>query len=204
MLRQYANAHGITTMGLKLFTDLIDALSKVAGGLKAIVNLPKTERDAIRRTLDETYRLIDTTLNMVIIRLGDIQLQSSDDDFLREVARLDNYNEWLQAEREFRLCRSLRVALRETETLASGLTGTVSAKDWDALLQQMRAILATEGEVALFIGQQFQQLANDARNATRDNQRTPTVRDALTAFRTSLIAERQQLISQEPALHNIV
>lgn len=191
-------------MELKLFTDLIDALGKVAGGLKAIVNLPKAERETIRRTLDETYRLIDTTINMVIIRLGDIQLQSNDDDFLREVGRLDNYNEWMQAEREFRLCRSLRVALRETETLASRLTGTVSTKHWDALLQQMQSILATEGEVALFIGQQFQQLAADARGATRDNQRTPPVRDALTAFRAALIAERQALITQELTLYNIV
>lgn len=58
----------------------------------------------MRQTLDETYRLIDTTLNMVIIRLGDILLRAVDDDFLREAARLDNYNEWMQAEREFRLC----------------------------------------------------------------------------------------------------
>ena len=56
-------------MEFKLFTDLIDALGKVAGGLKAIVNLPKAERVAMHRTLDETYRLIDTTLNMVFIRL---------------------------------------------------------------------------------------------------------------------------------------
>jgi hypothetical protein len=91
-------------MEFKFFTDLIDALGKVAGGLKAIVNMPKAERETMRRTLDETYRLIDTTLNMVIIRLGDIQLQASDDDLLGEVARLDNYNEWMQAEREFRRC----------------------------------------------------------------------------------------------------
>ncbi|MBI1926548.1 hypothetical protein HYR99_20180 [Candidatus Poribacteria bacterium] len=74
-------------MELKLITDLIDALGKVAGGLKAIVNLPKAEREAMRKTLDETYRLIDTTLNMVIIRLGDILLPASDDAFLREAAR---------------------------------------------------------------------------------------------------------------------
>lgn len=60
-------------MELKLFTDLINALSKVAGGLKAIVNLPKAEREAMRQTLDETYRLVYTTLNMVIIRLGAYQ-----------------------------------------------------------------------------------------------------------------------------------
>ena len=97
-------------MELKLFTDPIDALGKVTGGLKAIVNLPKAERETMRQPLDETYRLIDTTLNMVIIRLGDLLLLAAADDFLREAARLDNYNEWMQAEREFRLCRSLRVA----------------------------------------------------------------------------------------------
>lgn len=53
------------------------------------------------RTLDDTCRLFDTTLNMVIIRLGDILLFAADDDFLREAARL-HYNEWMQAEGEFR------------------------------------------------------------------------------------------------------
>lgn len=89
-------------MELKLVTDLIDALAKVAGGLKAIVNLAKAEREAMRRTLDETYRLVDTTLDIVIIRLGDIRLLAADDDLLREAARLDTYNAWIQAEREFR------------------------------------------------------------------------------------------------------
>jgi hypothetical protein len=40
---------------LKLFTDLIDDLGKVAGGLKSIVNLPKVERETRRKTLDETF-----------------------------------------------------------------------------------------------------------------------------------------------------
>ncbi len=48
-------------MELKFFTNLIDALGKRDGGLKAIVNIPKAEREAIRQTLDETFRLIDTT-----------------------------------------------------------------------------------------------------------------------------------------------
>ena len=69
-------------MELKLFTNLIDALGKVAGGLKAIVNLPKGQREAMRGTLDETYRLVDTKLNMVILRLGNLLLHAADDDFL--------------------------------------------------------------------------------------------------------------------------
>ena len=60
------------TMELKLFTDLIGALGYVVDGLKVIVNLPKAERETMRLTLDKTHRLIYTTLNMVIIPLGDI------------------------------------------------------------------------------------------------------------------------------------
>ncbi len=55
----------------RIFPDLVDALGKVVGRLKAIVNSPRAEPGAMRCTQDETCRLIDTTLNMVIIGLGD-------------------------------------------------------------------------------------------------------------------------------------
>jgi hypothetical protein len=100
-------------MEYKLFTDLIGALGKVAGGIKAIVDLPKAERETIRKTLDETDRLIDTTLNMVIIRLGNIQLHTSDDEFLREDARLNDWNEWMQTGGTFNqviICRLTHLA----------------------------------------------------------------------------------------------
>ena len=98
-------------MEFRLFTDLIDALGEVAGGLKATVNLTRTERETMRRTLGEAWRLIDTTLNMVIIRLGEISLSAADADFQREAAGQDNDNEWMQAGRGFRLCdwKGLRV-----------------------------------------------------------------------------------------------
>lgn len=66
-------------MKLDIFTDLIAALGKIADGLKGIVNLPKVELEAMRRALDETYRLIDATLNMVTIRLGDFLLHAGAD-----------------------------------------------------------------------------------------------------------------------------
>jgi hypothetical protein len=85
-------------MQLKLFTDLIEAFGKVTGSFKAIVNLLETEREISRWALNEIYRLIDTTLNMVIIRLGDIQPHGSEGDLLREAGLLDNHNEWMQSE----------------------------------------------------------------------------------------------------------
>src|SRR6266508_6486852 len=77
-------------MQLKLFSTLIETLGKVANGLKAIVNLLKAEQRAMRRTLDEIYRLIDTTLNRVIIQPGDLLLLAADEYFLRKGAQLDN------------------------------------------------------------------------------------------------------------------
>ena len=141
---------------------------------------------------------------MVIIRLGNILLYAADDDLLCEAGRPDNFDEWMQSEREFRLCRSLRVALRETQTLAGKLTGAVSTKDWDALLQQRQSILAIEGEMVLFIGQQFHRSTDDVGNANLDVQKTSAIRDALAAFRTALIPERKELIKQEFELYTLV
>ncbi len=91
-------------MELKLFTDLIDALGKVAGGLKAIVNLPKAEREAMRRTLNETYKLNGTTHNMMIIRLGNILLHAADDDVLCEAARWITTSHGCRPRGSLRLC----------------------------------------------------------------------------------------------------
>lgn len=188
-------------MAFSLFSDLIDLMGKAADSLKSLADLPKAQRDSIRQTMDESYRLLDTTLNMVIIRLGDIAHQS-DAEFLQEVSKLDNWNEWLQAEREFRLCRSLRVAVRETETLGRQLAGRVSVKDWDSLILLMQAVLVGEGEVALTIVNQFTTLSGNARIAQSTNLSTAPLRDSVREFRAALIAERQKLLKQELQLYD--
>jgi hypothetical protein len=93
----------------------------------------------------------------------------------------------------FRLCGSLRVALRETQRLVRA----VSTQDCDTLQEQMGTILATEGAVAVFVGRTSQQHASDARSAGQDPKRTQSVRNGLAAFRNALIAERQRLLRQE-------
>lgn len=189
-------------MAISLFSDLIDVLGKAAGSLKSLADLPRSERDSIRQTMDETYRLLDTTLNMVIIRLGDIGLETSDTDFLQELAKLDNWSEWMQAEREFRLCRALRVAVRETETLGRQMAGRASVRDWESLTQLMQTVLTGEGEVALTIVRQFTTLSGDARTALSAGHPATDVRKSVQEFRAALIAERQKLLTQELALYN--
>jgi hypothetical protein len=63
-------------MELKHFADLIDALGNLTGRLKAIINLPNIRWEKNWQTLNETYRLIETALNMVVIRFGDTLLLS--------------------------------------------------------------------------------------------------------------------------------
>lgn len=191
-------------MQIKIFSDLIDAIGKVAKGVKAIADLPKMERDKYRQTMDETYRLIDTTLNMVIIRLGDILLLNSDNEILPEVERLGNFDEWHRAEREFRLCKSLRATVRETETLRTRLTGKISAKDWNSLLDLMNSVLATESEVAGVLADEFSALADAASKAAPDTPDADAVRKDVEELRTTLIEQRQKLIQQEIKLYAMV
>ncbi|VGO16686.1 hypothetical protein PDESU_05277 [Pontiella desulfatans] len=184
---------------MNLFSDLIEVLSKVCKGLKVLTDLTKKEREKYRDVLDETYRLIDTTLNMVIIRLGDI-LQEEDDVFLKGVEGLGNYDDWMKAEREFRLCKSLRAAVRETETIRDKLAGKISTADWDALLGLMNNVLCTEGAVAGYMCDKFWELSDSAyQSADLANLRT-----GVTDLRTTLVKERQQLIKQETELYDIL
>ena len=55
-------------MRLTFSNDLINHLGKTAVSLESIVNLPETERETIRQTLNNTDRLVVAPLNLVIIR----------------------------------------------------------------------------------------------------------------------------------------
>lgn len=191
-------------MDIKLFSDLIDALGKVGSGLKALINLPKSERERYRQVLDDTNQLIHTTLNMIILRLGDILRISDEGAFLQEVYGLENYAEWTETERKFRLCQSLRVAVRETEDLSVRLKGKISTNDWDALVQQMHLILCSEGELANYIGEHFAALAYRARDAQVGSQATKAIQAEVEATRNALKKEREKLLRHEVELLNLV
>jgi DNA-binding ferritin-like protein (Dps family) len=152
----------------------------------------------------ENYRLIDTTLNMFVIRLGDILLPMNELNFVQEVAKLDNYEDWMRVEREFRLCQSLRAALREMQSFSGHLKAAVSVKDIDALLSMMEETTATEGEVAGFISSRFRELASAARIPGLDAAGIEMLRKDVKEFRDALLNERQQLIRDEIELYSIV
>ena len=179
-------------MDITLFSDLVEALGKVVSALNSLVGIPEKERDKYRQTFHETYRLLDTALNMVIIYLGEIRLIDDPNKFKLEVSHLGNFNQWLQIERDFRLCYNLRVAYSETRSLRSKLVRSHSVNDWDALLKQMESVFYTETEVAGQISKMFSKLAETSKFQPLD-----TVRQQVDTIRDALIEERQQLINNE-------
>jgi hypothetical protein len=191
-------------MDIKLFSDLIDALGKVMGGLKTLSGLPKSERDRYRQMLDDTDQLIISTLTMIILRLGDILRLDEEDKFLKEVYGLDNYGEWLKAEQAFRLCKSLREAVGEAQGLSTRLAGKISVRDWDSLLAQMGQILAGERDLAAYINFHFADLASKANQARPGAQGAKDVRTEVEATRDALKKERELLLRQEVELLNMV
>ena len=187
-------------MDFKLFSDLVDAAGKLAALLKGAAQLPANQREQIRVKAGETFTVLDTTLSMLIIRLGDILLRNDDADFTNEVMSLDNYHEWLEAERRFRLCEALRAARREIGTMG-GLLQAASVNNFRALTASMDAILTGENELAAFVSVAFHELAESARQYGAD---VPALRKDLARFRQLLLDSRSQLIKDEAELYSII
>ncbi len=186
-------------MEFNFFSDLIKALGKVFEGVQKVSDFTKGQRAEYYDVMSEAYQLINTTLSMVIIRLGDILEASKKDDFREEVRALNNYGDWIEVERKFRLCESLRRSVRETKNLLQKMKGKVSTKDWDDLLALMYSTIATEGEVAVFISDQFNEIAQ--KEAHLEEQE---LRNHIKAFRKVLMDERKDLMRQEVGMYDLI
>jgi hypothetical protein len=181
---------------MNLFTDLFDSIEKAIRSIKAIANLPKQTRDELRATFEDTFKLLDTSLNMVIIRLGEILRIKDEPTFSMEVSLLNVDANWAQAEREFRLCRSLRHAVNEAGRLKTKLMNSISVQDWDDMLGKMEAILMGEDRLGDFIAERFQVLSASTGGTTMQT------RQELKQFVDNLNIERRRLIAMETDLYN--
>lgn len=169
-------------------------LKKVFQAIKQIANLPQDTRDELRITFDETFRLLDTSLNMVIIRLGEILRISDDSAFAVEVGQLNFDPSWSQAEREFRLCSGLRHVATETKRLRHKILNHVSVQDWDEMQHQIQEIFRGEDYLGNYIAEKFQRFSD---MTIGTNKEMKLVRDELFEFQKALNTERRRLINME-------
>jgi hypothetical protein len=75
---------------MELSADLIYTLHTFASGPTDIVSLSEAKWEKQRETLEKTHCLIGTTLNMVVLPLGDLSSFDAAGDFLRATSRPDN------------------------------------------------------------------------------------------------------------------
>ncbi len=183
---------------MKLFSDIFDAIEKAFNAIKALANLPKKTRDELRNTFDETFKLLDTSLNMVTIRLGEILRITKTADFKKEVLMLNNDQSWTNSEREFRLCKSLRHAVNETARLKNKILNYISVKDWENMYYQMDHILYSEDKLGNYIADKFQAFSKMIPGNDGNIRQT---KDALKQFQDSLNTERRRLIAMEMDLY---
>jgi hypothetical protein len=151
--------------------------------------------------MEHAYKAIEGALVIVILRLGDIS-EADEEEFLLEAARLKNFDEWYRVERDVRLCRQLRRAYHEADSVK--LIGKIAVDDWEGLLEQMRDVLTSENEVALFLSNAFVDISDMARGALRSDGAATPVRERIERFRDALEGERQRLIRQELQLYDII
>jgi hypothetical protein len=148
-------------MEIKLFTDVLDASKQVVKDIVGLKNVGANERQRYYETIEETYRLLDTSLLLVVARLGDIVNKDAEGrpgDATSALVSLDNADWWYEREQEFGLCSNLRRLRNEMDTL-SALPGPQVVKDWANLKMMIDGILHNERQLADYIAQTLHYLA---------------------------------------------
>ncbi len=136
----------------------------------------------------------------MIVRLGDLLALANEDlrdELSTELGRLNNVNDWIAIEREFRICRGLRIAKREMKGIIKKFKIKVSVEDRDLFEEAFGKIFHAERELGEYIGESLESLAT-MRDLPLDLENDfNRVVEEVTKFQNFLKAERQELILLE-------
>jgi hypothetical protein len=183
---------------MKIFSDVIDAIEKIANALVALKNIPVRKRQKIQDAVKDSFTLLNSAVNIVLHRLGDISYHESDSDFRNDLRRLDNLEEWRDLEREMRMCRSLREVHGEIDGFTLSLMPLrLGSRDWHQVRTLVDQVLEREGELADYISRALRRLAARADSAVLSTREYQSARRAVIRARKALEAERQHLLTAE-------
>ena len=194
-------------MSFQELSAMINSVMELGKAAVALKDVPDKQREHYREIIDETYSLLDSALMLIIRRLGDLLLIEETDKarFANELKRLDNYGEWEQLERDVRLCRPLRAASREMESIHTKLKDKISIKDRESLDHLIRYILREgEGSLANFISSSLYELSTKLDEACDRSEVYKRAIDAVHKTRDTLREERKRLIQSQVDFYNII
>ena len=150
-------------MSFEELSGMISSVIELGKAAVALKDVPVEQRKHYRDIIDETYSLLDSALMLLIRRLGDLLLIAEKDKakFADELKRLDNFQEWEQLERNVRLCRPLREAAAEMDSLQTKLKNKISLKDQQTLQRLINYVLRQgEASLAEFLSRSLYDLAS--------------------------------------------
>jgi hypothetical protein len=192
-------------MGIKIFSDMIDAFDKVVEDIVKIKNLTKQQREHYREVISNTFNIFDQALLLVISRLRTLADIKVEDKFAEELGKLNYDIEWLDIERKIRLCDGLRAAAREMEGLWNRFSGKISTKNWEAFNQKVNSMLTVgEAELASFISRSLDHLAAMSSSISDSQLNFKKAKTAVQETTDALKKERDTLITAELKFKNLI
>jgi hypothetical protein len=183
-------------MQLSVFKDAVDALEKLARDLVELKNIPRKKRAQFREAVAKSYQLLNTATNLVFLRLGDVLLLQDRAAFVSELRKLDNNAEWINLERDVRLCSNLRDVHGTMDTLLSRMVH-FPGRDWSNARVLVDQLLEREGTLADYIGGRLSHLAREAGQAATSENGYQKARLAVQRVRDNVKRERARLLRSE-------
>jgi hypothetical protein len=184
-------------LGIEVFSNTVDALEKLSKLAAQATGMPGRRRGRYLAAVQEAYQLLNAATNLVILRLGDLSHQKKK-DFLAGLEALDNMGEWMDIERQVRLCSGLRSTHTELDTILTRMS-MMRGRDWGTMRALVDQVLNCEGTLANLISAKLSTLARRAVKAAKSPDEYKEARGAVITLRDAVIKERQRLMQAETA-----
>jgi len=201
--------------------DAVESFSSVFSTMvdvtRSVLAFPSERRQLYRDVIDETHSLLDNAIGLVITRLSSM-LEISDEykdlinkpdpryleqrevlhsKFIRELRRLDNFTDWENMVRSVSLCRPLKKASGEMESLYGTLRDQIAVKNSGKLKELIYDVLRGEKSLASFITQSLQDLAKLSSVAGTSHDEFLKTEEKVRQLRDALKLQRKNLIASE-------
>jgi len=171
-----------------------------------LARLPKNERDYYRMKVDETYRLFDEVIMLMMNRLGTIIsiVDSNEEEFFRQLRLLNNVEECVQRERDVRLCKPISDALREMESILPKIKAKLSLQDDDEVGRMFAVMASGRGSFADYITESLKTLTELEERQPHSHQRYLEAREVVKKKYDEFRQKRKELIGAEMELYDAV
>jgi hypothetical protein len=189
------------------FSDLVTMIEQIAKDVVTLKGLPKKERQKALELIDETYRLLDQAILLITTRLSDVLLEAPGKGKMAlayELERLANGKEWLELERDVRLCRSLSTASIEWRRLSGRLGQRLTLHDRPGFNLLVDDILEGERSLADFISRELRGLSKLAETSITSAADRKNALTAVRVMRDALYADRRMLIEAQVASYSLI